>query len=233
MKLTRLSQVANYLTTERNLDSAAQYIAMNACPSGGIGRFFLAKLNSDMSLKHLTSFGFSPEFVEMHDQHHLLSSSGLVTAVDKGILIANDQHPDFVSSDTFENLRDASANWRTIVFMPMLPNFAAGFSTTIFVTDNEDNQEYFTALKSVISLYVHLLMAEDHPAIGRSTKPKGSVLGEPLTERQQLILGLIKEGKTNNFIADRLGYSESLIRQETMVIYQKLGVDGRREITKN
>lgn len=233
MKLTRLSQVANYLTTERNLDSAAQFIAMNACPSGGIGRFFLAKLNSDMSLKHLTSFGFSPEFVEMHDQHPLSSSSGLVAAVDKGILIANDQHPDFVSSDTFENLRDSSANWRTIVFMPMLPNFAAGFSTTIFVTDNEDNQNYFTALKSVISLYVHLLMAEDHPAIGRSTKPKGPALGEPLTERQQLILGLIKEGKTNNFIADRLGYSESLIRQETMVIYQKLGVDGRREITKN
>lgn len=233
MKLTRLSQVANYLTTERNLESAAQFIAMNACPSGGIGRFFLAKLNSDMSLKHLASFGFSPEFVEMHDQHHLLSSDGLVAAIDKSILIVNDQHPDFISSDTFENLRDSSANWRTIVFMPMLPNFAAGFSTTIFVTDNEDNQKYFTALKSVISLYVHLLMAEDHPAIGRFTKPKGPVLGEPLTERQQLILGLIKEGKTNNFIADRLGYSESLIRQETMVIYQKLGVDGRREITKN
>jgi DNA-binding NarL/FixJ family response regulator len=58
-------------------------------------------------------------------------------------------------------------------------------------------------------------------------------LGEKLTERQSLILDLIKEGKTNIAIADRLGYSESLIRQETMVIYQKLGVDGRREITRN
>jgi hypothetical protein len=27
-----------------------------------------------------------------------------------------------------------------------------------------------------------------------------------------------------------MGYSESLIRQETMVIYRKLGIEGRRDI---
>lgn len=60
-----------------------------------------------------------------------------------------------------------------------------------------------------------------------------SEAGKKLTERQELILSMIKSGMTNNAIANRMGYSESLIRQETMSIYQKLGVDGRREIIKN
>lgn len=60
-----------------------------------------------------------------------------------------------------------------------------------------------------------------------------SEAGKKLTERQELILSMIKSGMTNSAIANRMGYSESLIRQETMSIYQKLGVDGRREIIKN
>ena len=55
-------------------------------------------------------------------------------------------------------------------------------------------------------------------------------MGQKLTERQEIILLMIKEGLTNISIAERMGYSESLIRQETMVIYQKLGIDGRKEI---
>jgi DNA-binding CsgD family transcriptional regulator len=52
---------------------------------------------------------------------------------------------------------------------------------------------------------------------------------KPLSERQNLILKLISEGRTNAAIADVLGYSESLIRQETIKIYAKLGCSGRNE----
>jgi DNA-binding CsgD family transcriptional regulator len=56
-----------------------------------------------------------------------------------------------------------------------------------------------------------------------------SEYNQPLTERQSLILKLISEGRTNAAIADVLGYSESLIRQETIKIYAKLGCSGRNE----
>lgn len=56
-----------------------------------------------------------------------------------------------------------------------------------------------------------------------------SEYNQPLTERQNLILKLIAEGRTNAAIADVLGYSESLIRQETIKIYAKLGCSGRNE----
>lgn len=53
---------------------------------------------------------------------------------------------------------------------------------------------------------------------------------DSLSRRQAEILQLIREGKTNPQIADELGFSESLIRQETVSIYRKLGVSGRKEI---
>lgn len=53
-----------------------------------------------------------------------------------------------------------------------------------------------------------------------------------LTERQLLILQMIADGRTNGDIADLLGYSESLIRQETIRIYAALGCTGRSEATQ-
>ncbi|MGA1739044.1 MAG: response regulator transcription factor [Candidatus Nanopelagicaceae bacterium] len=53
-----------------------------------------------------------------------------------------------------------------------------------------------------------------------------------LTEREERIVELIRLGKTNYEISKEMGYSESLIRQETVTIYRKLGVTGRKEIMK-
>jgi DNA-binding CsgD family transcriptional regulator len=53
---------------------------------------------------------------------------------------------------------------------------------------------------------------------------------ESLSSREKRIVELIREGKTNPEIATELGYSESLIRQETVSIYRKLGVNGRKEL---
>jgi len=56
---------------------------------------------------------------------------------------------------------------------------------------------------------------------------------QPLSDRQNTILGLLKEGYTNREIADVIGYSESLVRHETMIIYKKLRVEGRNELRES
>ena len=63
-----------------------------------------------------------------------------------------------------------------------------------------------------------------------ASRDRQELLGKPLTTRQSQILELIRAGLTNVTIAAQLGYSESLIKQETIVIYQKLGIEGRKEI---
>ncbi|MEY4206763.1 MAG: Bacterial regulatory protein luxR family, partial [Actinomycetota bacterium] len=66
----------------------------------------------------------------------------------------------------------------------------------------------------------------------KQNKPQQNLqTNNDLSERQMLILKLISEGRTNADIAEIIGYSESLIRQETIRIYSLLGCSGRNEAT--
>lgn len=52
--------------------------------------------------------------------------------------------------------------------------------------------------------------------------------GAALTSRQQVILQHMADGKTNSAIARLIGFSESTVRQETIEIFRKVGVNDRR-----
>lgn len=93
----------------------------------------------------------------------------------------------------------------------------------------DDNElEYFEALAAIIG---GAIIKKLPASTLVSNKSKQSLEQNRLTERQELILKLISEGRTNGDIADVLGYSESLIRQETIRIYALLGCSGRSEAT--
>lgn len=52
----------------------------------------------------------------------------------------------------------------------------------------------------------------------------------PLTPRQWAIKDAMLRGLTNGAIAREMNFSESLIRHETIRIYSKLGISGRKEL---
>ena len=90
MDLMRLSNIANYLTLEKDLEAAVQYIALNSCMSGEPSRFYLARLNSDLTLYHLASFGFSEEFIAKNREFSLLTNPLLNQAIQsESVLIRN------------------------------------------------------------------------------------------------------------------------------------------------
>lgn len=105
--------------------------------------------------------------------------------------------------------------------------------------DKKQELEYFEALASLVGSAIVKYLTN-----GRKDGSQNRGLAAPirlnlennsagtLTERQELILKLIAEGRTNHDIADVLGYSESLIRQETIRIYALLGCSGRAEAAK-
>ena len=67
--------------------------------------------------------------------------------------------------------------------------------------------------------------------IGKVSLEIGDLYGKPLTARQEEILKMIRAGETNDEIAEKIGYSASLVKQETMLIYSKLGISGRRDLS--
>ena len=54
-----------------------------------------------------------------------------------------------------------------------------------------------------------------------------------LTDRQSIITVEIANGLSNREIAAKIGYSESLVRQETIQIYKALQIVGRNELVAN
>ena len=59
--------------------------------------------------------------------------------------------------------------------------------------------------------------------------PINTDLFKRLSERQLKIFSMLTEKKTNNEIAHQLGYSASTIKQETISIYEILGIRGRED----
>ena len=116
--------------------------------------------------------------------------------------------------------------WRTAVTIPVGMQLMYFFFLREDATVIDDYFDFISMVASLLTRFERDLMEE------RNRKSANWFRGESneLTERESQIESFIKEGLTNAQIADQLGYSESLIRQETVSIYRKLGVSGRKEL---
>lgn len=98
---------------------------------------------------------------------------------------------------------------------------------------NEDRARLMTDFAGTASRDLNIVSAIERvemlrerlgPSIGNVTSAHFG-----LTERQVVVLGSMVAGKSNPTIAKELSFSVSTIRLETMEIFDKLGVSGRRE----
>ena len=108
------------------------------------------------------------------------------------------------------------------------------FASPVIEVDGEIDA-FLVTIANLLSLYLY--SEEKSPTNMNASSDKSIALrkspaNQILTERQMLILKLISENRTNIVISERLGYSESTIRQETIKIYAKLGCNGREEASE-
>ena len=85
---------------------------------------------------------------------------------------------------------------------------------------NPTTEAFLRSVGSLISLNTHL---------ERLLPTGGPTVADHLTDRQLQILVRISRGDTNSEIANLIGFSESTVRQETMRLFDRLGVANRRE----
>jgi DNA-binding CsgD family transcriptional regulator len=94
------------------------------------------------------------------------------------------------------------------------------------ITLYREFDDFLHCISSILTSYEWAHQAKS----GKKVDPWYKAEAQSLSPREKKILELIRSGMTNAEIADEIGYSESLIRQETVAIYRKLGVSGRKEI---
>ena len=100
----------------------------------------------------------------------------------------------------------------------------------------KDSAKQTKALKSFIQTLAYLIVnfkfMDGHSNSGESHNGAIHLDGQ-LSKRQKEILDLIVRDMTYQQIANRVGYSESTVKQEAMKIFRKLGVHNRNEVIRS
>ena len=130
---------------------------------------------------------------------------------------------------TFRDYRhfDNTTHWDCLIAFPVGLNWVYSISFPDDLTRLSGINNYFEAIQSLLQVYEGALEIRN---LSNGRTITGAIEHQPLTARQEQILEFLKEGKTNKSIAQAIGYSESLVRHETMIIYKKLRVDGRHQL---
>ena len=231
MFLKHATELANFLTgSGRSAEDIAKFLVLKSFSEFLPTALCIAEITDDGYLSPVGGFGFEKTVISKWGRFPLSMHIPITDAVrtDRCILIDN-------IDDFFENypilseIEDVPIDWEAVLAWPMLP-FGVGFALLGKVPSmSEEFENYLILTGAVISL--HLLRARNVeliPEFRKAAAKKG--LPTTLSNRQNVILEMLTKGSTNSEIALEIGYSESLVRQETIEIYQILGVSGRKEL---
>lgn len=228
MRLTsafeRIQELIGLIDLDPSIKQVVRFLSTELDPRGEISGVGWMELNSDGV--------FDYKFV-----------SGLQVTLDPSIKVAlSDDNAVALSLRTrksqifdmramFEQFRQATheqelSQYASGVILPISEKAVLACAVNTAYEELVEYKEYFECVRLVLALWQSKLFLRVQP-IGTKELHGNS----QLTARQKFILERIKSGKTNAAIARELGFSESLIRQETIIIYSKLGVSGRNEIT--
>ena len=98
-------------------------------------------------LHHLASFGFSDEFVANNSSFNLLLNPVLNEAITSQTVMIRNRDAAYFKLFADLNLDKSDSLWKSTVFLPLLPNYAATISTRVSIEDSEEVKMTFSILK--------------------------------------------------------------------------------------
>lgn len=224
----KLLELSGFLArSPRSYNEVAQFLTLRVLDCLDVVCLYVAELIETGVLCPLGSFGYESRDIANFQEVSLQQKTPMTLAVtsNKVVVVAN--KPMELQEFTVLEVMEANPDWKTLISVPAYPNGGFTFlSTKTFETKDIDTL-FLIAVGSLLGLYGQSIP----PALvdaARIAKEKTNLEGFPLTQRQLVIAGMLERGHSNLEISQEIGFSESLIRQESVAIYQKLNVSGRK-----
>jgi DNA-binding CsgD family transcriptional regulator len=219
--LNALLGITQILSTKPSLENLTNFLSLSHCPSGEVSRVYFAKILNKDTLRIEAAQGFEPEncYVGKEFPLELGRPSGRSILENKLIIEVN--KPEYYVKYPAIRNNPIPYPWSSQVSIPINNQYFMQCGRYAPIVDGDEL--FYQNLQSLMQIYFS--------KIGKVSTEIGDLYGKPLTIRQSEILDLMQSGKTNEEIANMIGFSSSLVKQETMLIFSKLGISGRRDLT--
>jgi len=230
MHLKKIFEFAQYLSdSTRTPDEISQYLVLSTLNEMNPVAIYFAEITRDAWLAPVAGFGFDRLTFESRGRFPLSMHIPITDSVkhDKCIVV-NSPEELFEKYPELKTVEDINLDWQSLIVWPMLPN---GVAFALLLSEQKMNAELEYFLRTIGEMF-SLYQTQHSLMLGSELKnPRATVqVPDTLSDRQVVIVKLLLQGSTNLEIAKELGYSESLIRQETIQIYRILQVSGRKEL---
>jgi DNA-binding CsgD family transcriptional regulator len=188
---------------------------------------FIGEIDSSGYLIHKASFGFEQEELKNWLKLSLSLDIPITRAVvSNKCIIVNSPEEFYGNYPVASELGAVDAQWQSCIAVPVLPH---GVYFLVNKAKPKKDVEFEPFLRAVGLIMMMYLKRGDSQKKSKDATSHGS----EMTQRQKIILSYVEKGFTNPQIAQEIGYSESLVRHETIEIYSKLNVSGRKDLIQN
>jgi len=230
-------QIAKIVYASPEPNELCALLATRVCPEGELAKVYLAKLDQDGLIRGLASFGYARESKIHEYKVGLVRSVPMPDAYLRSQVVALNKDELATRYPEFKTV-DERSPWESMAITPTLgKGLVFVFRMQNPLLKSKSTQLYFEAIAYLLSFYRKECNQQNFEqltpsklAAATSANNDEELRNRPLTKRQRTILALIKEGLTNSQIANEIGYSESLVRQESILIYSKMGIRGRVDL---
>jgi DNA-binding CsgD family transcriptional regulator len=230
VQIKKIKKIVDYLGSHRTLSELVIFLGTNVCLSGDHCKVYVGKIESNGVINHLANFGYTSDDLSSVLSINVTERRPICDAVNSNSMIIATKSPFYY--DLYKDIvpfSDPADPWQSIICIPLLPNYTMTFLLKTPVKLASEESDYYELLHSLLSFYMNVSLHSERQA-GITNFHTSSLKDKPLTLRQQVILEMMKKRMTNREIAREIRYSESLVRQETITIFAKLGFAGRKDL---
>ncbi len=229
MYLEEIAQLTNFMSiSRRSADDLCKFLVINTLRKFSPRAIYVGQVDNEGNLALKASFGFIAGYLDQFRKLPLNVNIPVIEAVRSDEIIHIESREAFFQNyPEVTSLGTIDDNWHSAIAVPVQSIGAYFLVLHKRSVINEDVKCFLQTIAHLIALSL------EAPVPVLKTKVDQVIVGKTLSHRQEIIKTLLSRGFTNAHIAKEIGYSESLVRQETIAIYAALRISGREELIKS
>ena len=224
--LRKIQSIAEFLAKSPHPEQALDLLSAEISPLNEVSVVYRGRVQEDGLIKCENLHGLSVK-AELANVVMRISESRPISNAARTQKLVWAKYDTVLQEFSDYRFFDKSTPWKSLVSVPINLNWVYSLSFSDDLTELPGINNYIESIQSLLKVYESALEIRN---LSNGRTITGAIEHQPLTARQEQILEFLKEGKTNKSIAQAIGYSESLVRHETMIIYKKLRVEGRHQL---